>query len=43
MSHTYIVIFLPNYIVLLLIKSIHVTVNNIIIKQMLFNLTSRYL
>ena len=29
----YIVIFLPNYIVVLLTKSMHVTVNNIIIQQ----------
>jgi len=33
MSQTYIVIFLPNYIVELLTKSMHVTVNNIIIQQ----------
>jgi len=43
MSQTYIVIFLPNYIVVLLKKSMHVAVNNIIIQQMLFNLASRYL
>jgi len=33
MSQTYIVIFLPNYIVVLLTKSIHVTVNSISIQQ----------
>ena len=32
-SDLHIVIFLPNYIVVLLTKSIHVTVNNIIIQQ----------
>ena len=33
MSQTYIGIFLPNYIVVLLTKSIHITVNNITIQQ----------
>jgi len=33
MSQPYIVIFLPNYIVVLFTKSTHVTVNNISIQQ----------